>query len=72
MLKNDTLKNGMSRVGLHGSAPPGMSHQSLAGEFFGDPSGPCIPPVPLHKTQFTYEFLGITKVVGQNDRQKAN
>ena len=22
MLKNDTLKNGMSRIGLYGSAPP--------------------------------------------------
>ena len=24
MLKNDTLKNGTSRVGLYGSAPPGL------------------------------------------------
>ena len=31
---------------------------------------PCIPPVPLHKIQFTYEFLRITKVVGQNDGKK--
>ena len=23
MLKNDTLKNGTSRIGLYGSAPPG-------------------------------------------------
>ena len=25
MLKNDTLKNGTSRIGLYGSAPPGMT-----------------------------------------------
>ena len=24
MLKNDTLKNGTSRIGLYGSAPPGL------------------------------------------------
>ena len=24
MLKNDTLKNGTSRIGLYGSAPPGQ------------------------------------------------
>ena len=25
MLKNDTLKNGTSRIGLYGSTPPGIS-----------------------------------------------
>ena len=28
MLKNDTLKNGTSRIGLYGSAPPGHSQQA--------------------------------------------
>ena len=31
---------------------------------------PCIPQVHLHEIQFTYEFLSITKIVGQNDRKK--
>ena len=26
MLKNDTLKNGTSRIGLYGSASPGICH----------------------------------------------
>ena len=25
MLKNDTLENGTSRIGLYGSAPPGLN-----------------------------------------------
>ena len=29
MLKNDTLKNGTSRIGLYGSAPPGISFAFL-------------------------------------------
>ena len=28
MLKNDTLKNGTSRIGLYGSAPPGIKTDS--------------------------------------------
>ena len=30
MLKNDTLKNGTSRIGLYGSAPPGILDQHAA------------------------------------------
>ena len=31
MLKNDTLKNGTSRIGLYGSAPPGVLHVAVSG-----------------------------------------
>ena len=35
MLKNDTLKNGTSRTGLYGSAPPGPERLCSAGNDVG-------------------------------------
>ena len=33
MLKNDTLKNGTSRIGVYGSAPPGFCVQQAQNVF---------------------------------------
>ena len=44
MLKNDTLKNGTSRIGLYGSAPPGLCDHPVSD------NGSLKPELILHLT----------------------
>ena len=58
MLKNDTLKNGTSRIGLYGSAPRGVKsfRPALGVSLIGDVSGNHDK-----KLKFIVHFLSIFK-----------
>ena len=58
MLKNDTLKNGTSRIGLYGSAPP---------EIKGDKPCPSTGVRPPHKVG-NQELPGILKVIKMSSK----
>ena len=54
MLKNDTLKNGTSHIGLYGSASPETCKQKMVPDL---PQKLSLHSAPLHKSQHHFHIL---------------